>query len=127
MAQTKKMNETAFEKLVKEANAVGELIKTFQDEKQAVIEDFASERKRFSNGKISRTALQSSAKKSNKELAKLDEKIRFSIQKINKLTLQMKKFASKQSPRVIRVKVASAGKKKAKKVGSVKKTTKKKK
>lgn len=113
MAQSKKMKETGFEKLVKEANAVGELIRTFQDEKQAVIDDFAKEKKRFSNGKISKTALQSSAKKSNKELAKLDEKIRASIRTVNKLTIQMKKFASNQAPRVIRMKVASGGKKKS--------------
>ena len=113
MAKSKKMQESGYSKLVKEANAVGELIRTLQDEKQAVIDDFDKEKKRYQTGKISRTTLQSSAKKSNNELTKLDKKIRTAITRVSVLSSKIREFATKQSPKVIRVKAVSGGRKKS--------------
>ncbi len=111
MIKTKKMNEVSFEKSVKELNSLGEMIKTYQDEKQIVINDFDGERKKFSGGKISKTTLASSAKKSNNELIKLDKKIRETIQKSVSMGQQIKNLVTNQSPKMIRVGVL--GKRKA--------------
>lgn len=106
MATTKRMNESAFAKLVKEVNSVGELIRTHQNEKQAVIDEYEKERTRFKTGKISEKALASSAKKCNLEVSKLDKKIKEAIAKVGKLSEQIKKAAKVQVPKVIRVKVS---------------------
>ncbi len=129
--QSKKMDESSYAKIVKEVNAVGEVIRTCQDEKQAVVDDFAKEKNRYSAGKISKKTLDSSAKKSNKELAELDKKIRSSIKKISDLSSRIRKFAVKQSPKAIRVKGISNSKKRKtipnKKTKPKKKTAKQKK
>jgi len=99
MDQTKKMDESAFAEIVKEFNAVGELIRARQDEKQALIDEFNSESKRFFFGKISERTLASSVKKTNTELQKLDNQIRMTINKAGTLAAQAKRLAQAQSPR----------------------------
>ncbi len=106
MAQTKKMDESAFAKIVKEFNAVGELIRARQDEKQAIIDQFRSESKRFFFGKISERTLASSVGKTNKELQKLDGEIRVQIAKAGDLANQARKFISAQSPKTFRAKIS---------------------
>jgi len=106
MAQTKKMDESAFAKIVKEFNAVGELIRARQDEKQAIIDQFRSESKRFFFGKISERTLASSVGKTNKELQKLDGEIRTQIAKAGDLANQARKFISAQSPKTFRAKIS---------------------
>ena len=98
-AKTKKMDESAFAQIVKEFNAFGELIRARQDEKQAVIDEFNSESKRFYFGRISEKTLASSAAKTNRELRRLDEQIRATIEKAGDLAAQARKFASAQSPK----------------------------
>lgn len=98
MAKTKKMNEASFAKLVKELNALGELIRTRQDEKQAVINEFEKERKRFRAGNISKATMTSSIRKTNAEFLRLNKDIRRQIQKSNKIATNVKAFCSKQAP-----------------------------
>lgn len=125
MAKAKKMNESAFAKVVKEINAVGELIRTHQDEKQVVMDDFKREKRRFSSGKISKKTLASSAKKTNKELKVLDRDIRRAIGRVGTVSNQAKKFAARQKPKTIRASTAGVkGPKKKKK--KVKKTARRK-
>jgi hypothetical protein len=131
MAKSKKMNELRFAKLQKELSAVGEDILTKQDEKQAVMNDFDTERARFLKGKISEDTLASSSKKTNNELLRLDKGIRENIVKISKISASIKEFVGMQSPKVFRasvkgIKMASnAGKKSAPKKASHKKAAKK--
>ncbi len=101
--QTKKMNESSFAKIVKELNANAELIRTRQDEKQAVLNDFDKEKNRYKTGKISEKALESSVIKTNKELKKIDESVRSSMRNVNALTMQARRVVSKQSPKTMRV------------------------
>jgi hypothetical protein len=126
MPKTKKMNESAFAKIVKEADAVGESIRSFQDEKQAVMNDFAKERKRYARGKISKATLASSARKSNKEIKVLDKDIRKAIKRVEVIANQAKKFVARQKPKTIRAstKGVKGPKKKKKKVKKVKKAKK---
>ena len=109
MAKTKKMDEVAFAKLVKEFNAVGELIRARQDEKQAIIDQFKSESKRFFFGRISEKTLASSVQKTNKEFRKLDTEIRRAIVRANDLATQAKRFVSAQSPKVFTAKLTGIG------------------
>ena len=81
MVQTKKMNESFFAKLLKEFNVAGELVRSRQDEKQGLLDEFDSESKRFFFGKISERALSASVRKTNKELSRLDGEIRANIAK----------------------------------------------
>lgn len=103
MAQAKKMNEVAFAKIVKELGAVGEFIRTKQDEKQSVMDDFEKERDRFKKGKISESELVSSTNKVNKELTKIDKALRDAILKVGKIGVQSREFAGRQRPKVFRV------------------------
>jgi len=116
MAIEKKMDESDFSEIVKEVTAVGEMIRTHQDEKQSVMNDFVREKDRYRKGKISKKALDSSAKKVNKELSKIDHAIRKDIRSLASVANQTKKFAAKQAPRTFRASVSgvsgSAGKKK---------------
>ncbi|MBX4196654.1 hypothetical protein KW805_03635 [Candidatus Pacearchaeota archaeon] len=105
MANEKKMDETAFSSIVREIAAVGELIRTNQDKKQTVIDDFGRERKRYHAGKISKKALGSSARKVNKELTNLDKSIRKNISLLGKVGNTAKKFAARQNPRAFRASV----------------------
>jgi hypothetical protein len=130
MAKSKKMNETAFAKLVKELNSVGELILTRQDEKQSVMNDFDTERKRYVKGRISEDTLLSSARKTNAELIKLDKSIREAILKAGKISVNTRAFTIRQAPKVFRASISGvkpiSRKKKPKKAKKVKKKAKKK-
>lgn len=106
MAQSKKMNEARFAKLIKELDSVGELILTKQNEKQSVMDDFEKERARYSKGQISEATLSSSAKKVNVELLRLDKGIREAIVKVGKISVNAKEFAKNQSPKVFRASVS---------------------
>ncbi len=131
MVQSKKMDERAFAQLVKEFNAIGELIRTLQEEKQAVLDSFDAERDRFVKGRISEKTLLSSVQKTNKELLRIDKNIRNAIARVRKLGKKMEAFASKQAPKVFRahltgVKLVSSKKKAKGRAKASKKKTKKK-
>lgn len=106
MAQAKKMNEATFAKLVKEFHAVGELIRARQDEKQAIVDAFDLEKKRYSAGKLSKKALGSSARKTNKEFLRLDKELRRYIARVNAIGNTSKRLASQQAPKVFRAKTS---------------------
>ncbi len=128
MVQTKKMNEEFFAKLQKGLTTTGELIRARQNEKQGLLDDFASESKRFFFGKISEKALASSVKKTNKELKRLDGNIKMAIAKTKKLADNVKVLVGKQAPIGFKATLSgiSNGKAKAKTAKKVKKKVKKK-
>ena len=131
MVQTKKMNESLFEKLIKDMNVAGELVRARQDEKQAVMDQFIRENKRFIVGKISEKALASSVKKTNREIARLDKEIRNAISKAKGFSDRARKLTAKQAPKSFRATISglvgSKKKKLLKKKRVVKKTATKKK
>ncbi len=98
MARTKKMNEGTFAQILKEFHAVGELIRARQNEKQSILDEFDSESKRFFFGKISEKALESSIRKTNKEIGRLDREIRSSISNARMLGKRMDSLVTNQSP-----------------------------
>jgi hypothetical protein len=98
MATTKKMNEVTFAQILKEFHAIGELLRARQNEKQAILDGFDSESKRFFFGKISEKALESSIRKTNKELGRLDREIRSNISRGRQLGKRMDSLIASQSP-----------------------------
>ena len=98
MVQTRKMNESFFVKIQKELTTTGEWIRSRQDEKQALLNEFDQECKRFFFGKISQRALAASVKKTNLELQRLDKSIRDSIKKSRSLSTREMKLIGDQAP-----------------------------
>lgn len=98
MVQTKKMNESVFAQLLKSLTVAGEIIGARQEEKQALLNQFDTECKRFFFGKISERALISSVKKTNKELLRLDKAIRANISISKKLSNKVSILVFAQSP-----------------------------
>lgn len=98
MVQTRKMNESFFVKMQKDLTVAGEWIRSRQDEKQALLDEFDKECKRFFFGKISQRALAASAKKANNELHRLDHSIREAIKRARNLSTREMKLVSDQAP-----------------------------
>jgi predicted RND superfamily exporter protein len=126
MALVKKMNESAFAQILKEFHALGELIRARQDEKQAILDQFDSESKRFYFGKISEKALESSIKKTNKELNRLDREINQAISRANKLGSRMSSLIKSQKPKVFKATLSGISSRVDKKKVKRKKVAKKK-
>ena len=98
MVQTRKMNESFFVKIQKDLTTTGEWIRSRQDEKQALLNEFDLECKRFFFGKISQRALAASVKKTNEELQRLDKSIRDAIKKSRSLSTREMKLIGDQAP-----------------------------
>ncbi len=132
MVQTRKMNESFFAKLIKELTVAGELVRARQEEKQALLNQFDAECKRFFFGRISERALASSVKKTNRELLRLDKAINMNMMKAKKLSNRVLVLVARQKPVKYKAKLSGidGGKKKVvkkKKVAKKKKPAKKKK
>ena len=103
MAEEKKMNEEQFAQVVQEMGAVGELIRTHQEEKQAAMDEFDKEIGRFKSGKISDIELASSIRKVNRELSILDRAIRADIKRLGSIAAKRAKaFGARQAPKSFR-------------------------
>ncbi len=128
MAQIKKLNVSFFVMLQKDLTTTSELIRARQDEKQALLDEFIQETKRYFFGKISQKALVSSVVKTNKELKRLDNSIRDAISKAKRLSDRERVSISNQSPVVFKATLSGVvgGNKKAGKKKSKKKAKKKK-
>ncbi len=129
MVQTKKMNESFFAHLLKEFNVAGELIRSRQEEKQGLLNEFDAECKRYFFGKVSERTLASSVRKTNNELQRLDGEIRRAITKARSTSARAAKLSADQVP----VKylatlsgISGAGKKPVKRKVKVKKVVEKK-
>ncbi len=128
MVQTKKMNESFFVKMQKELTTAGELIRARQDEKQALLDEFDAECKRFFFGKISQRALMASVKKTNKELQRLDKAIKDIIRLAKRISNREINLVSAQAPIKYKATLSgiTGGEKKKKRKKTTKKKTKKK-
>ncbi len=129
MVRTKKMDEGYFARLIKDFNSFGELVRARQDEKQALLNQFDAQCRRFFFGKISEKALASSVKKANNELQRLDKDIRTAILHAKGILDRMRAFVARQAPEFFRATlsgISGGQKKKAKKKAVKKKVVKKK-
>jgi hypothetical protein len=118
MATEKEMNQSGFIKIAKEINAYAEVIKSRQNQKQVIMNDFDKERERYKSGKISKVSLASSVPRVRKELQRLNDEIRRNITHLHKAADRAKKFATSQTPKSFKVSLSgitlAGGKKKAK-------------
>ncbi len=119
MATEKEMNQVSFIKIAKEINAYAEMIKTNQNQKQVILNDFDKERERYRAGKISKASLISSIPRVRKEVQRLNNDIRKNIRSLNKTADRAKKFSTRQIPKNFKISLSgitlAGGKKKAKK------------
>jgi len=98
MVSSKKINTIEVANILKDLHSGIELLRTRQEEKQAVVDQFDSEEKRLFFGKISEMAVMSSIKKTNKELEKIDKEIKKIIISSNKLIQKLEKNLTQQNP-----------------------------
>ena len=125
MVQVKRMNESFFAQILKEFNVSGELIRSRQEEKQGLLDEFDQECKRFFFGKISQKSLVSSVKKTNTELQRLDKDTREAISKARRAGEKGLRLVSAQAPVGYRATLSgisggTSGKKKKKKAAKKK-------
>jgi len=102
MVNTKKFNENRLDRLLKEVTVSGEEIRSIQDEKQSVMDEFRKEHDRFKNGQISKQAFAISTRNVTNELAALDAKIRENISKAMSGSRKTHMYMSSQAPQKIR-------------------------
>jgi len=128
MATEKRMDQSDFGQISKELTAYAEIIRSRQDQKQIIINDFNKERKRYRSGKISKKALVASIPRVRKELQRLNNEIRKNIRNLHKTAEKTKRFASRQTPKNFKVAISgiSLSGKKKKKHRTHKRTSKKK-
>lgn len=81
MVKVKMMDENSFVLLTKDLNVLAELIRTRQEEKEAVLDEFEKEEGRYSKGNVSENAFLKLIKKTNTELDRMDKSIKDSIKK----------------------------------------------
>ena len=127
MVQVKKMNEAFFAQILKEFNVAGETVRSRQEEKQGLLDEFDQECKRYFFGKISQKALVSSVKKTNTELQRLDKDTREAIAKARRTGEKAIKLVSAQAPVSYRATLSglAGGEKKKKKAKKKRKAAKK--
>lgn len=117
MATEKEMNQTGFIKIAKEINAYAEMIKSRQNQKQVMMNDFDKERERYKAGKISKASLAASVPRVRKEVQRLNNEIRKNISNLHHAADRAKKFATSQTPKSFKISLSgislAGGKKKA--------------
>ena len=116
MATEKEMNESAFDKIANELSTSAEIIRSRQDQKQVVINDFSKERKRYKGGKISKQALASSVPRIRKELQRLSKEIRKNINDLDREATRTKSFAQHQSPKNFKVSLSGISSSRGKRI-----------
>jgi hypothetical protein len=115
MAIEKRMDHKRFEKMVKELTSRAEVLRSRQDQKQVILNDFEKERKRYQTGKISKKALSASVPRVRKELMRLDKQVKISILSIKNKADEIKRMADNQSPKGFKVSISGVTMKKKKK------------
>ncbi len=102
-SNTKKLDESKFASIIKEIHSLGELIRARQGEKQAIIDEFNSEDRRFLVGKLSQRTVDSSIKKTRVEIGRLNQEIRDTIKESRKNLKEIDGILSAQSPKRFRI------------------------
>ncbi|SRR6056297_576045 len=124
MVKVKRMDENSFVLLTKDLNILAELVRTRQEEKQAVLDEFEKEKERYSKGKIPEKAFNNIVKKTNMEIERLDKTIKDSIRKGLVKIRSVERLIEKQKPKNFKAKesgISLLRKPKRKKSGGKKK------
>jgi len=102
-ANTKKLDASRLSELIKEIHTFGELIRAKQEEKQAVIDEFNEEDRRFLVGKLSQRTVKTSIKKTKLEIKRLDKEIKECIKDAAKKLKEIEKLFKSQTPKKFRI------------------------
>ncbi|MBR9678922.1 MAG: hypothetical protein GON13_01515 [Nanoarchaeota archaeon] len=98
MSKVKKTPINKFEEYIKKSIFNIEHIRTKQEEKQAVLDEYEKQHGRFADGRISKRAYNVSVKKNKALLSSIDSQIRSSINVTKKSLQSALKVTSKQVP-----------------------------
>ncbi|MFH1445049.1 MAG: hypothetical protein ABIF08_01045 [Nanoarchaeota archaeon] len=114
MVQIRKIDEKRLDKMVREVVARGEGVRSFQNAKQAVIDEFKNEHERYKTGNISERALNVSSQRVTKELSLLDAKIRNEVKKAVSNARGAERYMNVYLPERIRASIKGVAKTSAK-------------
>jgi hypothetical protein len=102
MTKIRKMDQTRLDRLLRDITVRSEAIRSLQDEKQSVIDEFRREHDRLRSGKISENAFTNSADTVTNQLSELDRKIRESMRGSASLTRRVLAYVESQQPEIIK-------------------------
>ena len=98
----RKMEENSLDDHLREITVQGEQIRSLQEEKQALMNEFRHEHTRFKQGKISETAFAKSSRKVTEQLVVLDLAVRRELQHFKAASGRTSKLFERQHPEKIR-------------------------
>src|SRR3989338_359397 len=98
MVKEKKLSQQEYNRSVKQLPSYAELIETAQREKQAAMDDLDKEVRLFKSGKVSESSLALTVKRTNKELHRLDKKIRAYIKNVHSNSKKILNLTERQRP-----------------------------
>lgn len=98
----RKMEENSLDDHLREITVQGEQIRSLQEEKQALMNEFRHEHTRFKQGKISGTAFTKSSRKVTEQLVALDLAVRRELQHFKAASGRTSKLFERQHPEKIR-------------------------
>lgn len=98
MVQIKKAPISKFEEHIKKSIADLELIKSKQEQKQAVLDEYEKQHKRYADGRISRRAYQIAVNKNRALLSSLDSQIKGSINTSKRALQNALRITAQQAP-----------------------------
>ena len=98
MPKVKKTPINKFEEYIKKSISNIEHIRTKQEEKQAVLNEYEKQHSRYADGRISKRAYNISVKKNKALLSSIDSQIKSSINVTKKSLQSALKITSKQAP-----------------------------
>ena len=122
------MNQATYASFLRRVKVAGEVIRSRQEEKEGLLNEFDAECKRFFFGKISERSLAATTVRVNKELARLNKEIRQAISSARMVSAKVTAFTAAQAPIGYRATLSgiSGGVKKLVKRKAKKKTVKRK-
>ena len=98
MVRIKKMNQSTYASFLRKIKVAGEIVRSRQEEKEGLLDEFDAEGKRFFFGKISEKSLASTVNKANTELIRLDKEIRLAISDARIVSGKVVAFTAAQAP-----------------------------
>ena len=98
MAKVKKAPIGKFEEYIKRAITNIENIRTKQEQKQAVLDEYSKQHRRYADGKISRRAYEAAMRKNKALLSSIDSQIKSSINSTKRALQSSLKITSRQVP-----------------------------
>jgi hypothetical protein len=125
MPKVKKAPVTKFEEYIKKAISNIESIRTKQEQKEAILEEYEKQHRRYAEGRISRRAYKIAVDKNKALLKSIDTQIKRSITTTKNALQSTLRIASKQAPVGFKISMDGLTKPAKKAIKDIKKIVKK--